>query len=335
MSSILLNTSAGGSKKKLKEGFWSKDPDRMERKSISDDSKSLGHCFQSGFCYLAGTIKADEDPVPAWIELYGDLLIAKKAVPRQTLAQPNSNLNVVTCTKKNCLGCSSCHVPTEYMGETSIFLSKVVYKEHQVDSIMNNSSISSIRKVSAESLGLLSSKGGQNTSFLSPRIPEDPKNPVYYSLTIYNNPFEELFETFFFFEPRDMEGWREHLSAAPVVNLDFFKKFSKGKKISSGGFSTVYLATNVENCEQYAAKVLNIEKFSRLNSTRELLLNEIKILSRIGNCSHVPKLYELHQTEEDIILIIELIKGSCLDQWTPERLSRLADPSQSLNCVVK
>lgn len=118
-----------------------------------------------------------------------------------------------------------------------------------------------------------------------------------------------------FYSPKKqiIESWFSHLRKICVL-LSFHDDYHAKKPIGKGGFAKVYLIESKSNTKHlFAAK--NFHKDSLKASTKEkakpALLNEIDLMRRL-NHDKIVKLYEVHETDNSVYLVLELIKGKTL-----------------------
>jgi hypothetical protein len=143
------------------------------------------------------------------------------------------------------------------------------------------------------------------------------KKPFF--LTIHATPNEEQTETFYFDDQASLDLWKRRLSRVPVMHVSFHTKYSLQNRLGQGGFSRIYLVKNNDDEKLYIAKVLENAKVSRLEPSRNHILNEIEILSALAGAGHMPQLHEIHYSEERLYLIMEYIEGKNLDGLLDER----------------
>jgi serine/threonine protein kinase len=109
-----------------------------------------------------------------------------------------------------------------------------------------------------------------------------------------------------------IEHWKKALRSVCVLN-DFHEEYKAIKMIGEGGFAKVYLVEWKQSKERYAVKAFSKESLTTANKSnaKTVLLNEIDILKSLDH-DNIIKLYEVHETENSIYLVMELIQGNSL-----------------------
>ncbi|XP_033625176.1 serine/threonine-protein kinase DCLK1-like isoform X2 [Asterias rubens] len=94
-----------------------------------------------------------------------------------------------------------------------------------------------------------------------------------------------------------------------IVDKDsILKRYTIGPKIGDGNFADVHEATLKNTDQVFAMKI--VDK-SKLTSKEHMIENEIGIMKNIKH-PNIAKLFEEHETEENIYLVMEYIKGGDL-----------------------
>jgi len=74
--------------------------------------------------------------------------------------------------------------------------------------------------------------------------------------------------------------------------------------LGQGTFATVYKARNRVTRQEVAVKIID-----KANSRRDLLNTEIWILQNFGNHPNIVNLYDMYETEDEVLLVIEIMMG--------------------------
>ena len=119
-------------------------------------------------------------------------------------------------------------------------------------------------------------------------------------------------EEFFFYNPEIFENWLECIGRVAIMT-DFQSQYTLVKKIGSGSFSNVYLATELSSLKDYAVK--NAYKEKILGSLRGVtsIINEIQIMRQMDHPGIV-KLHKVFENDEAILLILDYLPGGSLVQ---------------------
>jgi serine/threonine protein kinase len=121
--------------------------------------------------------------------------------------------------------------------------------------------------------------------------------------------------SFEFYSPdkQTIDNWMMILRSFCVVS-DFHEEFKAIKMIGQGSFAKVYLAESRTNRGKYAVKAFSKEGIISQNksNSKSVLVNEIDILRSLDH-ENIIKLYEVHETENSIYLILDLIQGNSLE----------------------
>lgn len=131
-------------------------------------------------------------------------------------------------------------------------------------------------------------------------------------IRVFDNPFEEIAETFYFKSDEEMDQWRSTLSTMRILNINFKTKYVVQVKLDSGGYSKVYLIKNALSNTLLAAKAIILEKFVDFDKAKEVIVEEIEAMHKLSNSAYTPRLFEVHQVEEIVYLVMEYIEGVTL-----------------------
>ncbi len=82
--------------------------------------------------------------------------------------------------------------------------------------------------------------------------------------------------------------------------------------IGKGGFSSVYLASDIENGKLFAVKEYKKAE-NEINTDYEIILREAQILSNLSY-SGIPQVLEISDTGSRLVIIMDYIKGETLDR---------------------
>lgn len=108
----------------------------------------------------------------------------------------------------------------------------------------------------------------------------------------------------------DLDNWMEALTPY-TIQTDFHFKYTLHKQIGKGGYSTVYLGQHNKTGKEVAVKVLTKETLR----IKGVDASQLKYEIQAGWQSNHPNLlgvYELHETQTSLYIIMELIKGQSL-----------------------
>ncbi|XP_071942894.1 serine/threonine-protein kinase DCLK3-like isoform X2 [Antedon mediterranea] len=89
---------------------------------------------------------------------------------------------------------------------------------------------------------------------------------------------------------------------------DIEKRYKIGKKIGDGNFADVHLAELMNTDQEFAMKI--VDK-SKLKGKEQMIENEIGIMKNV-NHPNIVRLFEEHETKENIYLVMEYVKGGDL-----------------------
>jgi serine/threonine protein kinase len=103
-------------------------------------------------------------------------------------------------------------------------------------------------------------------------------------------------------------GWLETLQGFGIQN-NFNQKYTIEKKIGKGSSANVYRVLSSWNQKFYACKLFCKKKIKRDESYMKAIVNEIRILKDVRDCPGVVDLREVHETNDYVCLIMELIEG--------------------------
>ncbi|XP_070546440.1 LOW QUALITY PROTEIN: serine/threonine-protein kinase DCLK1-like [Ptychodera flava] len=109
----------------------------------------------------------------------------------------------------------------------------------------------------------------------------------------------------------DKKDGRNKYAAEPRQRVDpgdIMKRYEIGKTIGDGNFAVVKEARLVNTDEEFAMKI--IDK-SKLRGKEQMLENEIGIMKAV-NHPNIVRLFEEYETDENIYLVMEYVKGGDL-----------------------
>lgn len=132
-----------------------------------------------------------------------------------------------------------------------------------------------------------------------------PTNPEFrYGIKFFKNlKYSELWTK----DEEDLRQWQAALSKV-CIQSDFHSKFSALKMIGKGSFARVYLVEHQTTKEHYAVKAFSKEYLLSQKKGKDSLLNEIEIMKQLDH-ENLMRLYEIHESQNSIYLILELLEG--------------------------
>jgi calcium-dependent protein kinase len=111
----------------------------------------------------------------------------------------------------------------------------------------------------------------------------------------------------------EFEMWKTHLSRA-MMRVDFHATYQVNKMIGQGGFASVYEASFKSDPEKkFAVKGFNKATVQSQPREKQSLWNEITILRQLDH-PNLLRLHEVHETENSIYIVFDLISGGELTQ---------------------
>jgi calcium/calmodulin-dependent protein kinase I len=90
----------------------------------------------------------------------------------------------------------------------------------------------------------------------------------------------------------------------------FYQKYAIKKKIGMGSTASVYQIADKSTGQQYACKMFKKESFQDSTVQVKAIINEVKILRDLKGCPEFVQLFEIHETEKFICLVMELLNGA-------------------------
>ena len=115
----------------------------------------------------------------------------------------------------------------------------------------------------------------------------------------------------------EFREWKEAL-AQVCVQSDFHSKFSAIKMIGKGSFARVYLVEDKEKKTRFAVKAFSKEYLLTQNKGKESLINEIEVMRELRH-PHIMLLEEVHESQNSIYLVTELLEGGELFNYVSDR----------------
>jgi len=125
-----------------------------------------------------------------------------------------------------------------------------------------------------------------------------------YSLTfIRNRKFTEIFTD-------NHEVFKEWIQVLRLLTIqtDFHARYKVDKMIGKGSFARVWLAQNTETGEKVAIKAFIKEQILQKKKGVESMTEEIEVTWNL-NCKNIVKMIELHETENSLYMVLELLEG--------------------------
>lgn len=194
---------------------------------------------------------------------------------------------------------------------------------------------------SETTLGMMSKQAW--SFFLEPKLDDKSSfssagNQVKYVkyLKISDNPFEEINELFYFKTDEEQELWISLLSKMKILNINFATKYLVQAKLGSGGYSKVFLVKDIRSGQKFAAKAIFLDKFvEEFDRAKDMIVNEVESMHKLYPTGHVPQLFEVHQVEDIIYLVMEYIDGTTLTSFMKKRQLRNDLTPLMLHCLLR
>jgi len=119
---------------------------------------------------------------------------------------------------------------------------------------------------------------------------------------------------FCFSEKQTLENWMNALKNICVLS-NFHEEYKATKIIGKGSFAKVYLVDSKSTGKNYAVKAFAKDGLAQANkgNAKATMLNEIDLMRDLVH-DNIIKLYEVHETERSIYLVMELIQGKPLQE---------------------
>jgi len=118
-------------------------------------------------------------------------------------------------------------------------------------------------------------------------------------------------------EESDFKKWKEALSQV-CLQSDFHSKFSAIKMIGKGSFARVYLVEDKEKKNRFAVKAFSKDYLLSQNKGKESLVNEIEVMRELRH-PNIMCLEEVHESQNSIYLVMELLEGGELFNYVSEK----------------
>jgi len=136
-------------------------------------------------------------------------------------------------------------------------------------------------------------------------------SPTTHSINVAKN--GNSFE-FQFSDKQTMEHWIKALKNVCIMT-NFHDEYKATKMIGKGSFAKVYLVDAKTDGKKYAVKAFAKESIGIPNKAnpKTTMLNEINLMRTLDH-DNIIKLYEVHETERSIYLVMELIEGKPLQE---------------------
>lgn len=166
--------------------------------------------------------------------------------------------------------------------------------------------------ISKSAWGHLTSTGVDDKSISSSAT---SKIRYIHYIRLFDNPFEEISEIFYFKTQEDMQRWLTLLSAMKILNINFKTKYVVQGKLGTGAYSKVYLIKDIIMNKTFAAKAVLLEKFNDFDKAKDIIAGEIEAMHRLVSCPFTPVLYEVHQIEDIVYLVMDYIEGETLTNY--------------------
>jgi len=146
-------------------------------------------------------------------------------------------------------------------------------------------------------------------SRLKALTPNEESTNLGFVLTKNGNSFEFCFD-----DRQTMDNWVNALKNICVLT-NFHDEYKATKIIGKGSFAKVYLVDSKSTGKNFAVKAFAKEALAQANkgNAKATMLNEINLMRDLDH-DNIIKLYEVHETERSIYLVMELIQGKPLQE---------------------
>jgi calcium-dependent protein kinase len=114
-------------------------------------------------------------------------------------------------------------------------------------------------------------------------------------------------------------SWMEALKPI-VIQTDFHTNYNVIKMLGKGSFARVYLAQSLVTGEQFAVKAFSKEYIESQENGKESLIIELEILREL-NHPNVIKFFEIHETQNSLYLVMEVLEGGEIFDLADGKLS--------------
>lgn len=112
--------------------------------------------------------------------------------------------------------------------------------------------------------------------------------------------------------------WRQALSKVAIF-ADFHSRYRGISVLGEGSFGQVFEVECSRTSSTFAAKAIN-KKWILEDKDKNLLMlqNEIEVMRKLSHCDFVPQILEVHETENTIYIVSEVINGPDLGSFNGE-----------------
>jgi len=86
------------------------------------------------------------------------------------------------------------------------------------------------------------------------------------------------------------------------------ENYTKIRKAGDGNFSEIWLVEKKDTKEQYALKIINIQRLRQLHKENDVVM-EVHCLNRLADCENVINLHERFKDELSLYLVMEYVPG--------------------------
>lgn len=133
----------------------------------------------------------------------------------------------------------------------------------------------------------------------------------------------------------ELASWQAALSKV-CIQSDFHTKFQAVKMIGKGSFARVYLVEHNQTKEKFAVKAFSKEYLAGQKKGKEALFNEIDIMRRL-NHNNLMRLFEIHESQNSIYLVLELLEGGELLDYLSRQQGKVPIPDYRhiMACLLK
>jgi|JI6StandDraft_1071083.scaffolds.fasta_scaffold66990_1 serine/threonine protein kinase len=90
--------------------------------------------------------------------------------------------------------------------------------------------------------------------------------------------------------------------------------YSLNEPIGEGVYGKVYKAVHIKNKQEYAVKVVPVQRFKDNPKLEECTVNEINTLSSIETSPHIVKYIEMLKTNNNFYFVYEFCNGGTLEK---------------------
>jgi serine/threonine protein kinase len=137
------------------------------------------------------------------------------------------------------------------------------------------------------------------------KIENERKLPFPFQISFV---FDDKVAHFYHVSKLNFKNWQSVLEKVGI-QTNFGWKYSMDRKIGKGGTASVYRIIKKENDSVFACKVFKKSRLLKNKVALKNLMNEIRILIDVKGHPNIVAYEEIHDFEEKIYLVTELIEG--------------------------